>query len=226
MTDVRIDDSGFQKAMRAYIVASSKDGATAMNRTMNSLAIIGQQETKKAQEDSITAIQNLWWWPAYVAKVLTARKGRQLDIRAGKAKTAKGKARIMARKEAGRLYTREEARKASAGIIKKRSVSISFLRFFFNKMSLDLRGQVQGLNAPPNNKRFRGFTANVKAATMEDPTVKISVNYGYRKRSSSTARRVERMLQQVMDKAKPMLIKDMEIYIRRQLGTQARRFGL
>jgi ribosome-binding protein aMBF1 (putative translation factor) len=184
MADVRIDDSGFQKAMRAYIVASSKDGATAMNRTMNSLAIIGQQETKKAQEDSITAVQNLWWWPAYVAKILTARKKRQLDIRAGKAKTIKGKARILKRRESGRLYSRAEARKVSAGIIKKRSVSISFLRFFFNKMSRDLRGQTQGLNAPPNNKRFKGFEATVKPATMEDPTVQISVNYKYRKRSA------------------------------------------
>ncbi len=212
-----LDDVEFQKAMTEYIQTTSKDGAFAMNRTMNNLAIFGTEESKVAQDDEIQRIQQLDWWPMYVASVMVRRKAAQLTVKMEKA-TRKGK--VMGGKTFQRLaklhYTREEARKESARIIRRRSVAIGFVRFFFVTMSRQVAAIVPGMRTP-SSKTFKGFEVTVKPATMQDPSISARVVYDYRSRGEKAVKKAEALLSEILERARPRVIADMREYITRKL---------
>jgi len=217
-----LDDAEFQKAMGEYIQASSKDGAFAMNRTMNNFAVFGFHEAQVAQASEIESVQRLDWWPMYVARVMVRRKAAQLVVKMEKA-TRKGK--VMGGKTFQRLaklhYTREEARKESARIIRRRSVAIGFVRFFFVTMSRQVAAVVPGMRTPPS-KTFKGFEVTVTPATIQSPSVSARVAYAYRSRGEAAVKKAEALLQGIIDRARPMLIADMREYITRKAAENAR----
>jgi hypothetical protein len=222
-----INDQEFQKTMKEYINVSSKDGAFAMNRTMNNFAIFGFEEAKVAQASEIENVQSLEWWPKYVAAAMVKRKAKQLAVRmektARKGKTLSGK---VYRRLEQLHYTRAEAQKESARIIRSRSVSIGFLRFFFATLSRRMRTEVTGMRVPPS-KTFKGFEVTAKPATMQDPTVSATVRYTYRRRGERSVQKAEALLQDIINRARPRLIADMRVYIaaklkERSIGVSAR----
>jgi hypothetical protein len=220
-----LDDAEFQTAMRDYIQVSSKDGAFAMNRTMNNLAVFGFQEAKQAQAGEIERVQTLDWWPKYVAASMVRRKAKQLSVRMEKASR---KGRVIGGKMYQRLamlhYTRAEARKESERIIRKRSLAIGFVRFFFATLSRSMRAVTPGLMTPPS-KTFRGFDVTVKPATMDNPSVTARVAYAYRSRGERAVKKAEALLQGILDRARPLLIADMREYIKRKASENARRIS-
>ena len=208
-----LDDSEFQGVMAEYIRQSSKEAATAMNRTMNSLAIFGVKEAKEAQTGEIERVQTLDWWPMYIAAIMVKKKAKQLAVKMQKA-SAKGK--TLSGKTYQRLvalhYTREEARKESARVIRKRSLAIGFVRFFFVTLSRNVRTYVPGARAA-TGKSFRGFAVSVKPATTQDPSISAQVKYSYRSRGERAVQKAEALLQDILDRARPKLIADMRQYI-------------
>jgi hypothetical protein len=208
-----INDAEFQGVMSEYIRHSSKEAATAMNRTMNSLAIFGVKEAALAQAGEIERVQTLDWWPKYVAAIMVKRKAKQLSVKMQKA-SAKGK--TISGKTYSRLvalhYTRQEARKESARIIRRRSVAIGFVRFYFVTLSRRVRELVPGLRSA-TGKSFRGFAVDVKPATAQSPIISATVTYGYRRRGEQSVRKAESLLQSILDRARPLLISDMRKYI-------------
>jgi len=217
-----LDDAEFREAMRDYIMASSKDAPFAMNRTMNNLAVFGFNEAKTAQQGEIENLQSLEWWPRYVAAVMVKKKARQLSVRMEKA-ASRGKAMTgkMYRRLEQLHYTREEARKTSASIIRKRSLAIGFVRFFFATLSRSMRAVTPGLKTP-SSKTFRGFDVTVKPATINDPSVTARVAYAYRSRGEAAVKKAEALLQGILDRARPLLIADMREYITRKASENAR----
>jgi hypothetical protein len=213
-----LDDSEFQGVMAEYIRRSSKEAATAMNRTMNSLAIFGVTEAKEAQAGEIERVQTLDWWPKFVAAVMVRKKAKQLAVKMQKA-SAKGK--TISGKSYTKLvalhYTREEARKESARIIRNRSLAIGFVRFFFVTLSRRVREYVPGARAAVG-KSFRGFEVDVKPATVQDPSIRASVKYAYRSRGQKAVQKAEALLQDILDRARPLLIADMRKYIADKLN--------
>jgi hypothetical protein len=207
-----LDDREFQGVMRDYIIHSSKEAAYAMNRTMNSLAVFGTMEAKEAQTGEIERVQTLDWWPKYIAAIMVKRKAAKLATRIKKG--IKGK---VYQKLASLHYTREEARKESARVVRKRSTAIGFVRFFFVTLSRRVREFTPGSKVPPG-KSFKGFEVNVKPATMQDPSISASVVYAYRSRGEKTVKRAESLLQDILDRARPRLIADMREYIKRKLN--------
>ena len=213
-----LDDSEFQGVMAEYIRHSSKEAAYAMNRTMNSLAIIGNTEAKEAQEGEIQNVQTLDWWPKYIAAIMVKKKAKQLATRMQKA-SAKGK--TISGKTYSKLvalhYTREEAKKESARVIRKRSLAIGFVRFFFVTLSRRVREYTPGVKVPAS-KSFRGFEVDVKPATVQDPSIRASVKYAYRSRGQKAVQKAEALLQDILDRARPLLIADMRQYIADKLN--------
>jgi hypothetical protein len=217
-----LDDAEFQGVMGDYLRVSSKDGAAAMNRTMNNLAIFGHDEARVAQLAEIENVQALDWWPAYVATRMVKRKAKQLAVRMEKA-SRKGK--TISSKTYRRLvafhYTRDEARKESARIGRRRSVSVGFLRFFFVSLSRQMRTAVPGMRVPPS-KSFKGFDVTISAATEDRPMVTAEVRYPYRSRGEASVKKAEALLQNTLERARPRLIADMREYIARKASETAR----
>jgi hypothetical protein len=114
-------------------------------------------------------------------------------------------------------YTREEARKESARIIRNRSLAIGFVRFFFVTLSRRVREYVPGARAAVG-KSFKGFEVNVKPATEQDPSIRASVKYAYRSRGQKSVQKAEALLQDILDRARPLLIADMRKYIAGKLN--------
>jgi hypothetical protein len=225
---IRLDDSEFQQAMADYIRVSSKDAADSMNRTMNSLAVLGFEHARLAQESEIRNVQTLEWWPKYVASAMVRRKAQSLATKMRKA-DAKGKtlsAKAFANlsglhySRAGEKEGNSEAQKESARIIKGRSVAIGFVRFFFATMSRSMRGYVPGAKVPPS-KSFKGFDVAIVPATLQRPSISAEVAYPYRKLGQRTVKRAEALLQEAMDAARPALIADMRDYIARKMREAA-----
>jgi hypothetical protein len=154
---IRLDDSEFQQAMADYIRVSSKDAADSMNRTMNSLAVLGFEHARLAQESEIRNVQTLEWWPKYVASAMVRRKASGL---AAKMRKADAKGKTLSAKAFAKLsklrYTKAEAQKESARIIRGRSVAVGFVRFFFATLSRSMRDYIPGSRVPPS-KSFKGF---------------------------------------------------------------------
>jgi len=220
-----LSDESWHETMGDYIRVSSKDGAEAMNRTMNNFAVFGFGEAELAQKGEIERVQTLEWWPKYVAKVMKKKKAAQLVKRTEKIR-AKGKQMRAATYE--RLvklhYTRAEAVKASASLIRSRSVSIGFVRFFFAALSRSMREYTQGMT--PQSKTFKGFDVQIKPATEAMPSVRATVNYTYRRRGEKAVQKAEEMLQGAIDRARPKLINDMRVYIASKARDTARRFSI
>ncbi len=217
-----LTDDAWQKTMGDYIRVSSKDAVTAMNRTMNSFAIFGAQESDVAQKEEIERVQTLDWWPKYVATVMVKRKAKRLAVRmekyTSKGKTMSGK---MYKRMAELHYTRAEARAQSARMIRGRSVAIGFMRFFFATLSRSMRAYIPGARVP-SSKSFKGFDVSIRGATESLPSVSAVVTYPYRRRGEKAVQKAEEMLQTAIDKARPLLIEDMQQYIRSKAQETAR----
>ena len=219
-----LDDTEFREAMLEYIQVSSKDGAFAMNRTMNNLGIFGFHQAKVAQDAEIMRVETLEWWPRYVAKTLANKYPAKAVIK-NEVKVNKDKSGFKVYKRVYmRHYTREKARKASASIIRKRSLAVGFVRFFFATLSRSMRAVTPGLKTPPS-KTFRGFEVTVKSATMQDPSVTARVEYSYRSRGEVAVKKAEALLRDILDAARPLLIADMREYINRKAASAAKRFS-
>ena len=192
---ITLDMREFDKAMVQYAAASGKDFKDIVNRQMLNLSIQGVKLQQRAERDKIKQVENLPWWPKYVAKVL-AKQGR---------------------------YTRAQARKASKTLVRKRLKAIGFLRFFFIRMSqavAPLTGK-----PGRKGKSFQGFEVSVKPATRHRPTTGVSVGYTYRKRSDKTARKADALLQKILPRAIAATVIDMRKYVDKKMGKTAKKYS-
>lgn len=222
---VTLDTREWNKALAQYAAATKKDLAEAVNRQANNLMVTGLQRTRVAEKASIARVEALEWWPKYVAKILAGRKLLKARARAAKRKTAYTTKAQLSRVERSLHYTVDEARRASKAIIRKRLVAVRFVRFFFVAASRALQPFTGSSKKAPGGKTFKGFEARVTPATKEKPEVDFAVEYNFRKRSSRTARRLERILQAAMDYAIPATIRDMERETQRRLSRTARAYS-
>ena len=142
------------------------------------------------------------------------RMAKKAAAKMSKAKTVKGAARIASRFEA-RAYTREQAMKASAGIISKRLKAVTFLKFFFTSMAKGF-ASITGKGSP-SGKRFSGFEVSISPATENRPVSSAVVAYNYKNRSDKTAKATEQLLQSTLNQAISATVIDMEQYIQDEM---------
>jgi len=122
-------------------------------------------------------------------------------------------------------YTVKEAKKFSKKIIRRRSKSIGFLKFFFRKMGMVAKSLAVTGSGGFRGKSFEGFISSVVPATKRRPTTEINVTYFYKKRNSQTARRAERELKMILPLALRMTALDMRRYINKKMGITARKYS-
>lgn len=191
-----LDTTEFDGAVVQYAAASGKDFADVSNRQTLNLAIQGLKLQKKAENAEIKKLQSLDWWPKYIAKLLTAKRGH---------------------------YTRAEAIEYSAQVIRGRSKAVGFMKFFFASMAAavaPLTGRSRG-----KGKDFAGFKVSIQPATSEKPITDCAVSYTYRRRGDKTAKRTEIILQSTLAQAISATIADIQSYVDRKMRVTANKYS-
>lgn len=111
-----LDTRQFNKAIVDYKFACGRDWADIINKKALQLAFEAMKETGKADKEAIRKLQELPWWPKYIAKRISKTGASYTRRIKGKTETFNVKGR----------YTRAEARAISRRIIMARVRSTAF----------------------------------------------------------------------------------------------------
>lgn len=217
---ITVDSREWLDAVRQYAIDSGKDNAEALNRQMNNFAIHCLRHIKAAEVASIRAVESLPWWIKYVAKRIAKTKGARFGRRVYQAHYNVEHGSTAASDSGYVEYAKELSKK----IIRSRLVAVRFLKFFFVKLSQQIRTAALGQTIS-SGKTFSGFDASFTPATPDRPAVSAAIIYTYRRRSDKTARAAEGLLQGAMNAATPAVIRDMQEYGQRQAEKLARRYS-
>jgi hypothetical protein len=225
---IRLDTAEFKPAMREYLQATKKDSAHVINRQMLNFSIKGRQLTKIAERSQIANLEEYAWWAKVVASVIGKEAGSLAAKKAYQSQWAA--AQVSDHRKGAFKLDREEssyaklAKKVSRAMLRKRLRGIGFLRFFFLSVA-------QAVSAKANvgkalaGKAFAGMTAQVVPATPASLMCSASATYPYERRTANTAKRAERLLQAICNKALPATIQDMRQYTERQMAKRAAQFS-
>lgn len=117
---IQLDTRVFNAVFQQYAKHNRRDWAEICNDKALDVAFRALKETPKADVSGVKAVAQKDWWPKYVAKRIVSKKGVSFTRKVG---GVKQKLHYQ-----GRGYTRDEARKVSAGIIAARVRSLAFLK--------------------------------------------------------------------------------------------------
>lgn len=217
-----LDDREFRAALVQYSAAADKAFADGVNHQMNNWAIQSQKHIKQAMEGRIRAMQQAPWWPKLISRIMVKRGAASVAK-----KLAQGKGKTALKRFQERAFTREQARRRSAAVIKRRVNARRFLSGFFLKWSNAIASMVPGIRGPRGTGAAGGFFRSLKAsyrpATGNDPRASINVWYDYKKRSGKTLGKVDAMFNRAMRIGMTATISDMEAYTNRKLSEAARK---
>jgi hypothetical protein len=227
----RIDSAEWNLAIAQYIAATKKGLAYSTNRALKNIGIKGIEIAKAAEPAAISRLESLDFWPALVAKYITQRKlGKAYKAIALRGHASKRQART------GRIIERayrrnpgshrsEEAAQYSAKIVRKRLVTIGFIKWFFSNLARGLDAYVPGNRprAPSRTGSWGGFSAKTEPATEQKTSASVLVSYDYRRRRNSTARKAERILGTILPRAVDLAVVDIKRFAEAKLAEAAAR---
>ena len=216
-TGIEIDFRQFDAAMVEYAAASKKTFAESLNRQLGNLAIHAIPLAKKAEAVQIRALTDVEWWPKLIAKLMGARMG---GLVGGRVASRAYQSQVAWKKgdaAESKVYA-AAAKKLSERIIRRRLGAVTFLKFFFGAMARAITGKRSG-----GGKEFAGFQVTYRPATDNSLTSFVSVGYDYRTRGDVTARRAMAILADILRRAIPLTVADMQKYIDAKMASNARR---
>lgn len=209
---IAVDDRQWRRAIAEYAVATKKDTSEILNRQMKNLAIKGIEYSKVASRAAIESLEGKDWWPKLIARIASKRAAKKVAKKISE--FTEGKRRRLSARAMEVTYTREQARRISRGVIRRRIAAITYMRFFFVAMAKAFGGAGKG-------KVFKGFQIAARAASPASKVAECLVGFAYKR--SRAAAGAEGLIRQALSKAIPAMIRDMRQYAERKMMETARR---